>query len=266
MRGDPAVSGVLPVLLGRATKCTQAAMRSGKEYVCLMRLHGDVGEEDLLEAFGKMLGEVYQVPPVRSSVARVPRIRTIYAYELLEKRGRNVLFKVATSGGVYVRKICFDIGLLLGTGAHMQELRRIRVGNVTEEESRPLIEVRRAVERWRSLGDEAALRSVVRPVEDFLATLPRIEVLDTAVDSICNGAPLALPGVARIDANIAEGDLVGIFTLKGEIVSLAEARKSTEEALREGGIVAVPKSVVMRRGTYPSFWRGRFRHGKNQAS
>ncbi|MCS7143252.1 MAG: RNA-guided pseudouridylation complex pseudouridine synthase subunit Cbf5 [Aigarchaeota archaeon] len=249
--------------MGRATKCTEAVMRSGKEYVCLMKLHSYVNDEDLKYAFSEMLGDVYQVPPVRSSVARQPRIRTVYAIELLERTDNEVLFKVSCSGGFYVRKLCTDVGLLLGVRSHMQELRRIRVGTVAEDSSHPLIQVYREVTKWRSEGATSGFLSMVRPIEELLTPLPRIEVLDTAVDAICNGAPLAYPGVARVDANLAPGDLVGIFTLKNEIICLGEAKKSTKEFLEEGGTIAVPRSVVMRSGTYPPFWRGRYRQSKN---
>ncbi len=257
------MSGVLPVLLGRATKCAGIVMRSPKEYVCLMRLHGDASDEELEWALSQFVGEIYQTPPVRSSVARRPRIRTVYEIEVLERAGREILMRIASSGGTYIRKICHDLGLLLGIGAHMQELRRTRSGIITENEAYPLIDVYWSSWLWRNEGDDSELKRVVRPLEDLLAPLPRVEILDTAVDAICHGASLAVPGIARIDSKIKRGDLVGVFTLKGECVSIGTALKSTEEILKGGGIAIKTDRVIMERGTYPSVWRRAKKTQKN---
>ncbi|PUA31013.1 MAG: tRNA pseudouridine(55) synthase TruB, partial [Candidatus Terraquivivens tikiterensis] len=135
-------------------------METGKEYVCLMRLHGDVSDERLLEAVKLFTGQIYQVPPVRSSVARKPRIRTIYSAEVIERNGRDVLMRVACSGGTYIRKYCYDLGLYLGCGAHMQELRRIRAGPYEEGSSVTVLDVYEAVKLYKEGGEERALRSV----------------------------------------------------------------------------------------------------------
>jgi H/ACA ribonucleoprotein complex subunit 4 len=248
---------VLPVLLGRATRLTQAVTGLPKEYVGVMRLHGDVGDEELAEALSKFVGEIYQTPPVRSRVARRPRLRTVYELEVIEREGRDVLFRVVVSGGTYVRKLCHDIGLLLGTGAHMRELRRTRVGNLHESQSHNLLEIYAAVRAY-SEGDEGWLRSILRNPEELVAHLPRVEVLDTAVDAICHGAPLATPGVVSYDRSIEKGDLVAMFTLKGELVALGRAEKSALD-FDEGGVFVRTDVVLMERGTYPPFWKGRFR-------
>lgn len=257
------MSGVLPILLGRSTKCAEIVMRSPKEYVCLLRLHSEVPEQELEWGLSHFVGKIYQTPPVRSSVARRPRMRTVYEVEIIEKTGKEVLMRIATSGGTYIRKICHDLGVLLGVGAHMQELRRTRSGIITEKETFPLIDVYWSTWLWRNENDESELRRIVRPLEDLLAPLPRVEILDTAVDAICHGASLAAPGIAKIDANIKKGDLVGVFTLKGECVSIGTALKSTEEILKEGGMAVKTERVIMERGTYPSVWRRAKRLTKN---
>ncbi len=254
------MSGVLPVLLGRATKVAGIVMRSPKEYICLMKLHEEITDEELEWGLSHFIGEVYQTPPVRSSVARRPRIRTIYELEVIERLGKDVLMRIASSGGTYIRKLCHDMGILLGIGAHMQELRRTRSGIITEKEAYPLIDVYWASWLWRNDEDDRELKKIIRPVEDILALLPRIEILDTAVDAICHGASLAAPGIAKINTQIKKGDVVGVFTLKGEAVALGVALKSTEEVLREGGIVVKTERVIMERGTYPSVWRRVKRH------
>lgn len=241
--------------MGDATKAAAEAHTCPKEYVCVIRLHGDASDEDVGWGLSQFLGEIYQTPPVRSNVARQVRIRTVYELELLERDRRDLLVRMVVSGGTYIRKICHDLGLLLGTGAHMYELRRVRIGEKTEREAVKIQDVQRAGWLRKITGDKEELRKIIRPVEDFLSFLPRIEVLDTTVDAICHGASLALPGIARIEEGISSGTRVGIYTLKGELVAIAVAVKSTEEALKEEGIVARTDRVFLPRDTYPAHWR-----------
>jgi len=254
---DPAVSGVLPILINDSTKCAGAVMRGGKEYICVVRLHGDVSDRELEEALRFFTGEIYQVPPVRSSVARTIRTRTIYRIELLEREGRDVLFKVACSGGTYIRKLCHDIGLYLKCGAHMQELRRIRAGPFSEEDSCTLLDFYDALKEYREAGNEEPLRRILKPVEEAVRHLPKIYLLDTAVDAICHGANLAVGGVAKLEDKVRRDELVAMMTLKGELVALGRSRMDAHEILEaDRGIAVDTERVIMERGTYPPIWRG----------
>ncbi len=254
---DPAVSGVLPILVNDATKCAGAVMKGGKEYVCVMRLHGDVSDDRLEEAMRFFTGEIYQVPPVRSSVARTLRVRTIYRIELLERDGRNVLMKVACSGGTYIRKLCHDMGLYLGCGAHMQELRRTRAGPFSESDSHTLIDLYGALKEYHERGDEEQLRTLLRPIEEAVKHLSKIYLLDTAVDAICHGANLAVSGVAKLEDSVKKGEIVAMMTLKGELVALGKSRMDAEEIIeKDRGIAVDTERVIMPRGTYPSIWKG----------
>jgi H/ACA ribonucleoprotein complex subunit 4 len=253
---DPAVSGVLPVALEDATKVVQALLPAGKEYVCVMKLHGDVDDERLNAVLSEFTGEIYQRPPVRAAVRRKLRIRTVYYIELLEREGRSVLLRVGCEAGTYMRKLCHDIGEALGTGAHMQELRRTKNGPFSEEESVKLHDLADAYAIWRESGKDGPLRKVIRPVEFAVSHLPRLVVRDGAVDALCHGANLAAPGVLELSSDIKRGELVAVVTLKGELIELAKAQMSSEEIMNaEHGIVARPERVVMRPNTYPRKWR-----------
>jgi len=257
-RGYPRVTGVLPIALEDAAKSLMAVLNAGKEYVAVMKLHDDVPKSRVKEVMSEFVGPIYQVPPVRASVKRRLRTRTIYELEVLEVEGRLVLFRVACEAGTYVRKLCVDIGRALGCGAHMQELRRTRVGVLTEEEAVTLHELSEAVYLWREEGREEAIRRVVMPMEKMLGVLPRIVIRDSAVDAICHGAQLAAPGVLKLDSGIEPGDMVLIMTLKGEAVALAEALISSREILAmRKGLVARTLRVLMRAGTYPKMWSSR---------
>ncbi|MEM0349420.1 MAG: RNA-guided pseudouridylation complex pseudouridine synthase subunit Cbf5 [Candidatus Caldarchaeum sp.] len=257
MWGNPAVSGVLPLLLNDATKVSHVFMHGGKEYVGLMELHGDASDEKLQEAFKIFTGDVYQVPPVRASVARRPRIRRVYYFDMLERDGRLVLFKIGCSGGTYVRKICHDLGLYLGVGAHMEELRRTRAGPLEEKNSVTLLQVYEAFEKYRETGDEEAVRKIVLPLENGLELLPKVYVLDTAVDAICHGADLMAAGVSMVDSDVAVDCEVAVMTLKNELVALGKAAMDAQSILEasEGMAVDVTR-VIMHRSTYPPVWKG----------
>ncbi|MEM1699831.1 MAG: RNA-guided pseudouridylation complex pseudouridine synthase subunit Cbf5, partial [Desulfurococcaceae archaeon] len=137
-----------------------------KEYVMVVQLHDSTSLEKLREAVDYFKGRIYQKPPLRSSVKRTVRIKNIYEIEILEYKEPFVLMRVLCDPGTYMRKLAHDLGLILGTGAHMRELRRTRTGPYKEDETLvSLQEVSEAVYMWKTNGDERYLRRVVLPVE-----------------------------------------------------------------------------------------------------
>jgi H/ACA ribonucleoprotein complex subunit 4 len=251
------VTGVLPITLEDSTKVVQALLYSGKEYVCVMKLHGDAKEDKVTQVLREFEDTIYQRPPLRASVKRQLRTRKIYYIEFLEMDGRNVLFKVGCEGGTYIRKLCYDVGEVLGCGAHMQELRRTRAGPFVENENIvTLHDVAYWFMEWKHQKDEKILRKFIQPMEDALALVPKIYIRDSAVDAICHGANLTAPGVLSLETGIKNGSMVTIFSLKGEAVALAKAVASSEEILNmEHGVVAKTERVLMPRGTYPKCWK-----------
>lgn len=251
------MTGVLPITLEESRKIVQALLLSGKEYICVMKLHGDASEEKVRKVLKEFEDLIYQRPPLRASVKRRLRTRRIYYLGFLEMEGRNVLFKVGCEGGTYIRKLCYDIGEVLGCGAHMQELRRTRAGPFTESKGMvTLHDVAYLFMKWQQQKDEKILRKFIQPMENALALIPKIYIRDSAVDAICHGANLTAPGVSSLETGINRGSMVAIFSLKGETVALAKAIISTEEILNmEHGIVAETKRVLMPRGTYPKCWK-----------
>ena len=251
---DPAVTGVLPVALGDATKAMPVLMGLEKEYVGVMRLHKAVDEAVVRKTAAEFVGKIKQTPPVKSAVARKPREREIYFFDILEisDDGRDVLFRVGCEAGTYIRKLCHDVGRALDMGAQMTELRRTRAGSFTEQQSHSLIEVKDAYEFWKESGDEAQLRKIIIPVEYAILHVKRIFIKDSAIDAICNGSPLYAAGITRLQADIVRGETVALYSLKEELVALGIAKKTSEE-MRKGkrGIVIRTDRVFMKKGTYP---------------
>ena len=255
---DPGVTGVQPVMIGKATRAVAALRLSGKEYICLMKLHRSVPEKMIRSTVSEFVGNVYQMPPVRSAVKRALRMRKIYYIDVLEIQDTLVLMRVGCEAGTYIRKLCHDVGLALGVGAQMQELVRSKAGPFTDERPVSLQELKDAYVSWKESGDESSLRELILPMESAFLQLPHIVVRDTAVDALCSGAFLAKSGILGYSSGIREGDMVAVFTQKGEIISLSTALVSPEDIqAMTHGFVAKPKAVLMDIHTYPKCWKNR---------
>ena len=105
---------------------------------------------------------------------------------------------------------------------------------------------------------------MILPWERGVADLPRISIRDTAVDALCHGASLAGVGVVNAEGTFGTGDPVGVFTRKGELVAIAEARVGSD-AIHPGstGLVAASRAVFMDPDTYPKGWKKRNRQPKD---
>lgn len=225
----------------------------------VIQLHNSVPVDRINEVVKYFKGEIYQKPPLRSRVKRVIRVKTIHDIEVLDLQDKYLLLKVTCDPGTYMRKLAHDMGLILGIGAHMRELRRTRTGPFREDETLiTLQELNEAVYLWRNGGDEGYLRRIILPVEYSTVHLPKIVILDTAVNAIAHGADLAIPGISMLTKNIKRNDTVAIYTLKGELVALGKALKNTDEIVSmEKGIVVKTTRVVMQRDIYPRTWKER---------
>ena len=249
------VTGVLPVALEEATKTIQAFLLTGKEYVCLMALHGDVDQNRLQSVLTEFTDDIFQRPPVRAAVKRDLRRRRIYYIRDIEIDGREVLFRVGCQAGTYIRKLVYDMGEVLQVGAHMRELRRTRAGTFTETDSSTLYDI---LDLSQSKGDrrDELVRKIVRPMEAAFDYVARIYLRDSAVNSICHGADLAIPGIVRLSEGILPRMPIALFTLKNELIALSKALMSTEQIMKEErGLVAKTVRVVMPADTYPRMWK-----------
>lgn len=176
---DPEAEGVLPVVLGKATKLVDLLTEKQKTYEALLRLgletdtqdmtgtvlkesSVEVTEEEVRNVIESFLGEQLQIPPMYSAlkvdgkklyelaregktVERKPRAVQLYEINIREIRLPYVRFSVTCSKGTYIRTLCHDIGQKLGCGGCMEELLRTRSGNFTWEDSMTLAQVEEAV-------------------------------------------------------------------------------------------------------------------------
>ncbi|TFK30565.1 putative rRNA pseudouridine synthase [Coprinopsis marcescibilis] len=256
---DPKVTGCLIVCIDRATRLVKSQQGAGKEYVCVLRLHSSLPNPAALpRALQTLSGALFQRPPLISAVKRQLRIRTIYDSKLIEfdeKRNLGV-FWVSCEAGTYIRTLCVHLGLILGVGGHMQELRRVRSGAMSENDDMVTMhDVLDAQWVYDNTRDETYLRRVIRPLESLLIGYKRIVVKDSAVNAVCYGAKLMIPGLLRYEADIALNEEVVLMTTKGEAIAIAIAQMSTVElATCDHGVVAKVKRCIMERDSYPRRW------------
>jgi H/ACA ribonucleoprotein complex subunit 4 len=257
---DPKVTGCLIVCIDRATRLVKSQQGAGKEYVCVVRLHDKLpgGEAQFSRALETLTGALLQRPPLISAVKRQLRVRTIHEVKLYEFDNERGLaaFWVSCEAGTYIRTLCVHLGLLLGGGAHMQELRRVRSGAMDEEKNMvTLHDVLDAQYLFKTKNDETYLRNIIQPLESLLTGYKRVVVKDSTVNAITYGAKLMLPGLLRYENGIELHEEVVLMTTKGEAIAIGIAQMSTiEMSTCDHGVVTKTKRVIMERDLYPRRW------------
>jgi len=222
---DPKVTGSLPTLLGDATRLAQVFDKATKEYVAVLELQGPA-PSDFEAVVAEFEGEILQKPPRKSAVKRQLRTREVHSLDVLEQEDRRALLRVRCDAGTYIRKLCHDIGLALGTGAHMGDLRRTGTGHYDDTDLVTMEEFVDALAFWAEDGDEGPLREVVKPGEHALATLPQVVIAPSAAREVAEGAPVYAPGVLETrpsevgDTTPDPGELVACVTPGGAAVCL----------------------------------------------
>lgn len=215
---DPAVTGCLPVLTGDATRLAGVLTRGQKSYVAILEAHDDLPTtwEDVLARFE---GRLYQRPPRKSAVDRTLRVREINDLTLLERADRRLLLRIDCEAGTYIRKLCHDIGLVLGTGGHMAALRRRASEPFDDATVVTLHDVADAVGFLVEDDDPEPLNAVVSPAERALEHLPAVTIAPSAAESVATGAPIYAPGILAYDESLGQGEgnapLVACFTPDG---------------------------------------------------
>jgi len=254
---DPGATGLLPMGLGESTKALSILLLGPKEYYTIARIHSNFDKYILEKVLLEFHGEIYQRPPQRSSVKRITRIRKIHEIEYVEGNDKLILLRILCQAGTYIRKLIYDIGEILGSGATMVELRRTRVSHFFERDGLiKLHDLYNAFHLYNEKNDEENIRNVIKPIEVCFKDLPTVVIRDTAVDALCHGAQLAIPGISELSPSIQKDDLVAIYTLKGEIVGLAQSLMNINEIVsNKNGISFTMNRLIMKPNTYPKGWR-----------
>ncbi len=235
---DPIATGVLPILLGEATKLAEYLLADDKEYEVEARLGVEtdtldragqvvatrevrVTRDAVLAALAARTGEQDQVPPMYSAikhagvelykrarrgeeVERAPRRVRIERLELLELAGDRMRLAIACTKGTYVRSLVADLGRDLGCGAHVGELRRTRSGPFDLAMAQPID----ALDPSRLVPMTAALR------------LPAVRLADELVPKVRSGVQLP---VDKVSTEVGEGERFQMVSGEGALLAIAHA-------------------------------------------
>ena len=228
---DPKVTGVLPITLGRACKLAGYFIKHDKSYVGILHTHKSQKIAELQKLIDEnFIGKILQTPPHRSAVKREERERTVHSWKLMEasEDNRDFLFECKVEGGTYIRKICSDLGEMIG-GAHMGELRRTEAGIFDEEKIYDLNEFMSAVEEWKAGNDKKLRKMLVSAENAIKKVLPVVKVDKSAIKSLHNGKPLFSSNIIgdfdlkenNVFALFCESSFIGIYRKSGEEIIFA---------------------------------------------
>lgn len=218
---DPLATGVLVLLLGRATRLAQFYGTRRKKYTCAVRFGfatdtydklGEPSSNDTspelagarLEGFAKALtGRILQTPPPFSA----KKVRGTPAHELARKKkpvklepvevevfelkptgfsGSIAEFRVECGPGTYIRALAHEMGQMMGTGAHLSKIERTAVGEFTLDQAHPVSEAGKAI-------GAGGLRKLIIPMENLLQDIPRTTVLPVVEKRVGHGARFNVP-------------------------------------------------------------------------
>jgi H/ACA ribonucleoprotein complex subunit 4 len=249
---DPNVTGVLPIAIGRATRVVQHLLTAGKEYVAVMHMHKEIPEQLLRKTIKDFIGKINQLPPIKSAVKRQWRERKIYYIDIMEIKGKEVLMRIGCEAGTYIRKLIHDIGQKLGCGAQMAELIRTKAAAFNDKTMWTLQDLSDAYWFYKNEKNDKFLRKIVLPVERAVDHLKKIWVVDSAVNSLCHGANLKIPGIVQLSDKIDLEEDVAILTLKNELIAVGKAKLTSKYIMRKTkGVAADVYQVFMLPDNYP---------------
>lgn len=239
---DPMATGVLPILVGRATRLCSHVIEADKRYTASIRLGlttdslditgnvitqtvPDVGDAKLAEALKRFVGTYGQIPPMFSAIKkdgvrlydlarqgkeieREPRTVTVHSITLLERNGNDFSVDVHCSKGTYIRSLSDDIGKYLGCGATLAHLRRTAAAGFTIDRCYTLEQIEDEPEKC------------LLPAEAAVPYLKSVSVSEQQKIRFMNGAALAADRV-KLHCDIEDGELIKVFS-DGVFLGLAE--------------------------------------------
>ncbi len=248
---DPLATGVLPILIGKATRLTEYLHEQRKCYVAYIRFgftstSGDAdgeivetGDASGLDADRVSLaltsfkGDILQIPPMHSAlkykgrplyelaregitVDRPSRTVTIHAIELQSWENPLASIRVECSRGTYIRTLAHDLGAVLGCGAYLSGLRRVSYGPFDLGGSVNM-------DRLEEAALSGELEQFVHPLDEGVLHLPSLTLSDELNESFRHGKPLSstLVGVSGGDGNRCrayglDGNFLGVLRFNTE--------------------------------------------------
>ncbi|KAK8894128.1 H/ACA ribonucleoprotein complex subunit dkc1 [Tritrichomonas musculus] len=264
---DSNMSGLLIIFIENATRIASLLQKADKEYLVIMRLFEAVDKSRIQKALNFLTGPIYQSPPQNSvSLNKQIRVREIYKNKLIkyDPDNKNVIIKIACEAGTYIRILCDHIGLILGVGSKVEEIRRRKIGLISEGDyiygEKAMVTMNDIMNAKRKLdlnGDESLMRHVIRPLECLLTNYKRIILHDAGIDKTCYGTKVTSLDISKFDNDINVDDMVVIVSKRGEAVAIGIALLSSNDMLKfdRRYHAAKIKRVIMDRGTFNRDWQ-----------
>jgi tRNA pseudouridine55 synthase len=257
---DPFATGVLLVCTGRATKITRFLMELEKEYVGTIKFGSEtetddrtgkvifskeafsVSKEDIEKEMSAFLGRILQRPPRVSALKRrgrrfyemarrgesfetEAREVTVHDFKMLEFRFPSLDFLVRCSKGTYVRALARDMGKRLACGAHLDALRRVRVGPFSVEDATSADSLKHLVEAG---GLESCSRSIMS-IDEALSFLPACILKESVEEKVVHGRSPSLSEFERPDAAVPANQNVRILSSRGELLAIGRTPSSDRD-------------------------------------
>ena len=246
---DPNATGVLPVLLGSATKAQDLIVNHDKTYVAEFRLglttdtldiwgevkterESHVVKDEIQQLLPRFTGEISQIPPMFSAVQkngvrlydlarkgveveREARAVTVYRLELLsfDEKAQSGALGIACSKGTYVRTLIDDMGAALGTGAVMTALRRTEACGYTLGDCVTLDEL-------KELCESGEITQKIRPAESLFVSYEAVAVSAAQAKRFQNGAALDIARTALKNRSLPNGEKLRVKDPSGKFLGL----------------------------------------------
>ncbi len=216
---DPLATGLLPLCFGQATKVSQYLLDSHKKYTTVIKLGEvtdtldsegevtivrsvDVADEQIQRALEQFKGDIKQVPPMYSAlkkdgqplyklarkgeiIDRPARDMTVHGLTAERVDERHVRLQVHCSSGFYIRSLAYDLGEVLGCGAHVVELRRTDIKSLAVGQAYSISDIEQAKD----------LKELLLPIDSLLQDMPRITVSEPQADGLLKGKTVEANGL-----------------------------------------------------------------------
>lgn len=222
---DANATGLLLIGLDNAVKAMPLFEGLDKEYEGIMHLHKDIDVKQLKSAIDEFIGEIVQVPPVKSRVARRPRKRIVYNFDIISKEGKNVKFNVRVQAGTYIRKLVDDIGKRIG-GAHLKELRRTKVGDFSIDDACTIEES----------------KNCLMPIEHAINHVKKVFIKSSYLNHLLNGMPIFLECIEKKDDAIKCNERVAIMC-NGKLIAIGIAKTDLDKASK-GVLIKTDRIII----------------------
>ena len=239
---DPMATGVLPILLGRATRLCELMLTADKRYTAevligvetdtlditgnvISETDCDISVAEFESVCSRFVGEYEQVPPMFSAlkkdgvrlydlarqgveIEREARTVNIKKLDIIEKSGKNkFIIDVICSKGTYIRSLADDLGKALGVGATLTMLRRTETAGYTADMCVTLDELKENPQKY------------LREADSVVSYCPAVNVTDNQTRRFLNGGELFLERI-NFDTEVSDGDLIRVYSFDNKFLGL----------------------------------------------